>query len=189
VKKFLNFIAVGTFFSTIEEFLTVVVLRGDIPAYFFTLLVLFPIFLTFVYFSSRLLDSFLGDQPRRELAHYFIYGFLGVMIEWFLIGLSPWSDPNANPMIMLVFQLGMFSFWGTVAFAPRLFNNMNELSKAIRSSILGFYIPYFVIVYLVGFIIPGQFKFPVIISLIIFAYLFLNLFYLKYFGRLFKLKP
>lgn len=166
-----------------------VVLQRDIPSYLFTLFVLFPVFLTFVYFSSRLLVRFIPDQPTRELAHYFIYGFLGLMIEWFVIGLSPWSDLNANPLLMLIFQVGMFSFWATVAFAPRLFHNTNELSRTIRSSILKFFIPYFVIVYSVALVIPEEFRFPVLISMIIFGYLFLNLFYLKYFRNFFKPGP
>jgi hypothetical protein len=31
--------------------------------------------------------------------------------------LSPWKNPN---LLQIPFQIGMFSFWGTVAFAPRI---------------------------------------------------------------------
>ena len=86
MKKFLTFLAIGSFFSTVEEFLTVVVLKHDVSSYVFTLLILFPVFLTFVYFSSRLLDRLNPDESARELTHYFTYGLVGLLIEWFVIG-------------------------------------------------------------------------------------------------------
>ncbi len=186
MRKILAFIALGSVFATVEEFLTIVVLKRDLATYLFTLLILFPVFLLFVYFSSRLINRFTGKEPLRELIHFFLYGLIGLMIEWFIIGLSPWSDPSANPIVMFVFQLGMFSFWATVAFIPRLFLNPQELNQRIRKSILKFYIPYFIIVYIIGLAVPESLRFITIIFLIVFGYLFLNLFYLKYFLRAFS---
>jgi len=80
-----------------------------------------------------------------------------------------------------VFQLGMFSFWATVAFTPRLFLVPHELNQRIRKSILRFYVPCFVLVYVVGLSVPANLKFKTIIPLVIFGYLALNIFYLKYF--------
>jgi hypothetical protein len=185
VKRFLAFIGIGSAFATVEEFLTVVVLKHDLASYIFTLLILFPVFLTIVYFSSKLLDRLSQTEPARELAHFFTYGGAGLLIEWFLIGLSPWSDPNANPIVMLLFQLGMFSFWATVGFAPRLFLNADALSQSTRKSILRFYIPYFVVVYLLILVLPASLRFIVLITLIIFGYGFLNVFYARYFMRSF----
>ena len=186
MKKLGKFIAIGTIFSTVEEFLTVVVLRHDTGSYVFTLLVLFPVFLTLVFYSSRLLDGLFSNEPAREVAHYLVYGAAGLMIEWFLIGLSPWSNPQANWILMLVFQLGMFSFWATVGFVPRLFLNPAEASVRTRKSIAGFYAPYFLFVYLVAAIAPREKKFGVLIPLILFGYLFLNVFYLRYFQHQFS---
>jgi hypothetical protein len=42
-----------------------------------------------------------------------------------------------------------------------------------------------VTVYLISFLVPEHMKFAAIISLILFGYLFLNVFYLKYFLRSF----
>jgi hypothetical protein len=189
MKKFLTFIAVGSFFATVEEFLTVVVIRHDFGSYLFTLLILFPVFLTLVWGASRLTDRLARRPPARELLHFFTYGLAGLLIEWFLIGLSPWSDPQANPALMLIFQLGMFSFWATVGFAPRLFTTPGDLSSRTRKGILRFYIPYFIVVYLIGFLLPQQLKFIVLIALIVLGYLALNLFYLRYFRRSFAAGP
>ena len=186
MRRFLKFIAVGSFFATVEEFLTVVVLRRDVASYLFTLVVLFPAFLAFVWASSRLLDRLARRQPTRELLHFLCYGLVGLLIEWFLIGLAPWSDPNAHPALMLLFQLGMFSFWATVAFAPRLFLTPGELSRRARRAILTFYVPYFLAVYVVALSIPARWKFGAVIALIVFGYLTLNGFYLAYFVRSFR---
>ena len=181
MKKFAAFIAVGTFFSTVEEFLTVLVLKHDFASYLFTLLILFPVFLTLAYFSSRLPDRLVHGRRAQELTHYFVYGLAGLMIEWFLIGLSPWSDPSANPLVMFVFQLGMFCFWATVGFAPRLFANTDEWSRKTRGSILKFYLPYFLVAYLIAFLAPKEARFLAVIGLIILGYLIVNVFFLRYF--------
>ncbi len=185
MKRFLPFLGIGSFFATVEEFLTVVVLKRDFASYVFTLLILFPVFLSFVYFSSKRLDRLFENDPVRQLAHFLAYGFVGLMFEWFAIGLSPWKDPEGNPLLMLVFQLGMFSFWATVAFVPRLFLGPHELNRRIRKSILRFYVPYFVLVYIVGLSVPADLKFKTIIPLIILGYLTLNFFYLRYFLTVF----
>jgi len=183
VRRFLAFLAVGSFFATVEEFLTVVVLRRDVASYVFTLVVLFPAFLTLVWASSRLLDRLAGRQTTREVLHFLLYGLVGLLIEWFLIGLTPWSNPDAHPALMLLFQLGMFSFWATVAFAPRLFLTPGELSRRARRAILTFYVPYFLAVYVVALVTPERWQFGAVIALVVFGYLALNGFYLAYFVR------
>jgi hypothetical protein len=183
VRRLLAFIAVGSFFATVEEFLTVVVLRRDVASYLFTLMVLFPAFLAFVWAASQLLDRLAGRQTTQEELHFFVYGLVGLLIEWFLIGLTPWSDPNAHPALMLLFPLGMFSFWATVAFAPRLFLTPGPPSRRARKAILTFYVPYFLAVYVVALLIPGRWKFGAVVALVVFGYLALNGFYLAYFVR------
>ncbi len=185
LKRYLKFLLAGSFFATVEEFLTVAVLKRDLGAYLFTLIVLFPAFLTLVYFSSRLLDRLARSEPARELIHFF-YGLFGLMLEWFAIGLSPWSDPNANPVVMTVFQLGMFSFWATVGFAPRLFVSAQPLSRKTARAILWFYVPFFGLACPIGLLAPASVKFFAIIGPVVLAYLVLDLFYLSYFVRLFQ---
>lgn len=170
MRRYLTFLGAGTFFSTVEEFLTIVILKRDIPSYLMTLLILFPAFLTLVFLSGRVIDRVLLDSPWREPTHFVVYATAGLMIEWFAIGLSPWSNPAANPVVMLLFQLGMFSFWGTVAFVPRLFIRSDDQSVNTRRSILRFYVPYFLIVYLVALTVPDRMRFAATIILIIVGY-------------------
>ena len=170
MKTFVTFVAIGSVFATVEEFLTIVVLRRDVPSYLFTLLVLFPTYLSFVYFSSRIIDRLIPREPARDLAHLLIYGFLGLFLEWSLMGLSPWSNPAANPLLMLAFQVGMFAFWATVATAPRVFLDRRGPSRHARRWIVRFFVPYFALVYSVGLSVPESLRFATIIPLIVVGY-------------------
>ena len=183
LKNYLTFLLAGTFFSTVEEFLTVVVLKHDVPAYVFTLIVLFPVFLTFVFLSGRIIDRVLFGSAFRDPAHFLTNAAIGLLIEWFAIGLSPWSNPDANPLLMTLFQLGMFSFWGTVAFAPRLFIRSDDFSVRARRSILRFYLPYFLVVYLVALTVPEQLRFAATIILILIGYYVVVILLVRYFRQ------
>ena len=179
--RYLRFLAIGVIVAATEEFLTVVVLRGDLLAFLLAIFLLFPIFLTISYFVGRRLDRADIADPRREVIYLVLLGMLGLMVEWFLIGLSPWSNPDAPAVLMCGFQFGMFSFWAGVAYLPRLFSQPEAQRAAIRGSILRFLLPYFLLVYLAAFTIPQPLKSWLVIILIIFGFEFLHLFYLRYF--------
>ncbi len=180
MKKYSIFIGTGFLFSTAEEFLSIIVLRHDVASFLFTFFILFPFYLSFVYFSSKLIRYASPHPPTQELIHYFAYGVIGLIIEWFIIGLAPWKDAVANPVLLIVFNLVMFCFLATVAFAPRIFITPGELSDRMQNAIQRFFIPYFMIVYVVAFTVPDELKFLTIITMIIFGYLFLNMLFLRY---------
>src|SRR5262249_16673533 len=153
--------------------------RRDVPSYVFTLVVLFPVFLVLVYASSRFLDRLFRGERTRGLAHLVAYGSFGLLLEWTLMGMAPWSNPRANPLLMLVFQLGMFSFWATVATAPRVF--LDPQGRDARRRILRFYVPYFVVVYVVGLSVRPHARFAVLIPPIILGYLIVTALLVKHF--------
>jgi hypothetical protein len=185
MKRYARFVAVGSVFATVEEFLTIVILKHDVGSYIFSLVVLFPVFLSFVYGSARLLGRMSRTEAQRELVHFFAYGWAGLMIEWYLIGLSPWSNPDANPLLMLVFQLGMFSFWATVAFVPRLFLSSTGADRQCFRSVARFYGAWFGCVYVIGLAAPEHLRFAVVIPLVIAGLLVLDLLYARHFLRAF----
>src|SRR5262249_6976451 len=88
VRRLVSFVAIRSVLATVEEFLTVVVLRRDVPSYLFTLLVLFPTYLSFVYFSSRIIDRLIAREPAHDLVHLLSYGSLGLLLEWTIMGLA-----------------------------------------------------------------------------------------------------
>jgi len=181
LKPFVKFILAGSVVATVEEFLTIVVLKRDWPSYVFTLLILFPIFLTLVFFTSRALDRFWKTENAREVAHFATYGMAGMMIEWFLIGLAPWKNSHGHPILMLLFQLGMFSFWSTVGFAPRLYLNSSEAARHTRRKLARFFRIWFAFVYPLVLILPQEKRFGPTIVLIILGYLTVNVGFLRYF--------
>jgi hypothetical protein len=71
VKRFAAFIAVGSFFATVEEFLTVIILRRDIGAYVATLSV--PVELKFAAIISLIIIGYfiLNMFFVRYLVHAF----------------------------------------------------------------------------------------------------------------------
>jgi hypothetical protein len=86
------------------------------------------------------------------------------------MGLSPWSNPVANPRMMLGFQVGMFAFWATVATAPRVFLDRRGPGRHARQRIVRSFVPYFVLVYGVGLSVPERLQFAIIIPLIVVGY-------------------
>ena len=170
MRRYLAFLGIGTLFSTVEEFLTVGILKHDFPAYLFTLIVLFPAFLTFVYFASRLVCRLARRKAAQELVHFWLPGSVGILIEWFVIGLSPWAGPRANIVLVLLFQTGMFCFWATVGYAPRVFASADSAAADTRRSILRFYLPYFALVYVAVFLAPVSLRFAVMIPAIVVGY-------------------
>jgi hypothetical protein len=172
MKRFVGFLAIGSAFSTVEEFLTVVVLRHDVPSYVFTLVILFPLYLGFVFVFGRfVLERLVRDREAQDVVHFLTFAAVGLVLEWTLMGLAPWSNPDANPFAMFVFQLGMFAFWGTVATAPRIFLDPRESCRRTRRAVLLFAIPHAALTYSVGLSAPVRLRFPIIIPLIIVGYL------------------
>jgi hypothetical protein len=86
------------------------------------------------------------------------------------MGLSPWSNPVANPLLMLAFQVGMFAFWATVATAPRVFLDRRGPGRHARQRIVRFFVPFVVLVYGVGLSAPERLRFAIIIPLIVVGY-------------------
>jgi hypothetical protein len=188
-RKLLAFVAIGLCFATVEEFLTVVVLRHDVASYVFTVVVLFPAFLLFVAGTSRVTDLLVRRESLREPIHFVTFGLIGLMIEWFLIGLTPWSNPRAPVALMALFQVGMFSFWATVAYAPRMLLSRDEGGRAIRKAVVWFSVVYFALVYVVAATVPGRWRFATVISLLVLGYLVLDGLFVACFVRLLSDDP
>jgi hypothetical protein len=86
------------------------------------------------------------------------------------MGLSPWSNPAANPLLMLAFQVGMFAFWATVATAPRVFLDRRAPGRHARRLIVWFFVPYFALVYCVALSVAASLRFAIIIPLLVVGY-------------------
>ena len=137
-------------------------------------------FLIVVRLISKRLDKRMVES-QAVLAYYAIAGSIGLAVEWLLIGLSPWSNTSANPVLMLVFQFGIFSFWGSVAFAPKLLMDRRasvaQLRKWYRRCLpLGF-----ASIYFVTFTASQQARFILGVGSVLATFILLNPFYFQYF--------
>src|SRR5262245_18478293 len=118
-------------------------------------------------------------ESAREVTHWIVYGLVGLGFGWFGMGFTSWTEVGP-PFLVVGFQLGMFCFWSTVAFAPRLFLGERESQRKVSRQILWFYVPYFAVVYTVGLSVPTEMRFGTIIVLIVIGHYILNLFFVKY---------
>ena len=130
-KKFFLY---GLAIAALEEFITQGVLKESYFLWIFTLLP-FGVFLGIAGCAWAVLHRFMAKWLAVVL-YYLAAGAMGLAVEWFLIGLSPWSDRTSPPALVAVFHAGMFSFWGTVALAPRILLDLRPRVAKLRRRFL-----------------------------------------------------
>lgn len=112
MRRFLTFVAIGVFVAGVGEFLFGVLIRSDVKG-FLASLVIYAALLSGAWGVGRWMEGRIRSRFGREFAYYLAFASLGLMIEWCVIGNSPWRNPSAN-------QPGMFFFWGSVFTLPRI---------------------------------------------------------------------
>src|SRR5215510_9732547 len=109
--------------------------------------------------THTLLRTRLGTGNRLELSFSAVSGGTGLMVEWFLIGLSPWNSFGPDPLVSTLFQLAMFSFWGSVAFVPRILQDKRLTVAGLVKQLKRSLIAGFAIIYLLTFLVGRQAQF------------------------------
>lgn len=141
MKNYFQFVIVGLIFFAVMEFAFSVQIRGDIDNF------IGSIFINFFYFSLaygliKLLFKFQEISYKKDIFLFIFFGIIGLLIEWFLIGNSPWGNPQAS-------QITMFMYWGGgVLFSKLLLETKLEFSQVKKYSIIFFFI--YSILYLGG---------------------------------------
>jgi hypothetical protein len=107
-------------------------------------------------------------------------------VEWFVIGLSPWSDRTSPMALIAVFHAGMFSFWGTVALAPRILLDLRPQAAGLRRRFLIAFATLGAATYVTTFAakIVGADRgaqFLATIGPVVITFLSMNVFYMQYF--------
>ena len=183
-KSSLHFYFLGLLIAGLEEFITQGVLKRTLTGWIIPTLIAFIPFLVLVRIIGWCVAKSLSEAGA-VLIYYFAAGAIGLLVEWFLIGLNPWRDPQAPILPLLIVHIGMFSFWASVALAPRwLQDNRPEISK-LRGSGRRFLTCSLVVIYTLTFVVPKKVQFPVSIGAVLLAFLSLNVFH---FGYICKLK-
>ena len=178
MKKYTVLILIGLFFAAPGEILNHFVFNPSSSGLsgFVRTMIIYVVFLSIVWSGLRFLFK-KYSRLAASLVSYLIVGFVGLMIEWFIIGNSPWQNPEAN-------DLGMFTFWGTMVLAPLILTDMN-ISKKFRKTLWIYFLAASIISLILGVTSRGDLRF---LGLLIWIYstIGLNVFYLKYFWFLKK---
>ncbi|MBI2928269.1 MAG: hypothetical protein HYY24_21580 [Verrucomicrobia bacterium] len=178
-KASLRFYFLGLAVAALEEFITQGVLKQNYAAWIVPTIIAFVPFLILVRCIGGLLDNNFAEA-RAVLIYYVAAGGIGLLFEWFVIGLTPWSNPSAPFLAMLIFQLGMFSFWGSVALAPRLLLDRRESVGRVRRWFVRALISGMAVIYVLAFTVPREIRFPATIAAVLFTFLALNISYHQY---------
>ena len=157
----LQFILLGLLTAAIGEWQFSVFLRADLDNFIGSLL-FNALYMTGVYSLTRVFLGILRQRPYTLVAYTAGFGSSGLMIEWFLIGNSPWGNPQAS-------QVGMFAYWSCMALVPLIF----LLKKRLLQTLITRYAFGYTLLILLGqFAIPSpEWRFAFHIYAVIFGYL------------------
>lgn len=157
----IQFILLGLLTATIGEWQFSVFLRDDLDNFIGSLF-FNTLYMSVVYLVMRVLLTTLRNRPKFILFYTGLFGLGGLMIEWFLIGNSPWGNPDAS-------QVGMFAYWACMALVPLMF--LLEKQR-LQAFILRYGLVYTALVLLGQFAIPSpDWRFAFHIYAVILGYL------------------
>ena len=173
MKRLIVFILTGVLFAAPGEYLFSVTIRGDL-ANFFGAMGFNSLYLLLVYLAARLLMHLVRHRLAALLIYYFATGLAGLMIEWYLIGNSPWGNPDAS-------QVGMWAYWTSMSMMGLIFSDPDPAVHSLRMRIAAICLPAAAGALLLANLLPtADLRFVVSIWLVVAGYTLLTLFYLPY---------
>ena len=176
MRRLLIFVVLGLLFAAPGEVLNQILSRHNLPAFRSTM-VSYSVLLLIGFFVEKGISA-VFRKSRARLAYYLLFGLLGLMVEWFLLGNAPVLEP-----FQIVTQPGMFTYWGTMLLAPCLM--MEPDFAELKKSFARFFASFSLLYLLVALAVPRD-KGGIFFAFIIFAggTTALNYFYVKYFREL-----
>jgi hypothetical protein len=174
----------GLAIAALEEFITQGVLKQAYFAWIFTL-VPFAVFLGITGCLWAVLHR-LAAERLAVVAYYLAAGSIGLAVEWYLIKLAPWSDTTSPPVFVAIFHAGMFSFWGTVALAPRILldarPNVARLRRRFLIALTALGVATYVLTFAAKIAAAEKgVQFLASIGPVVITFLMMNVFYVQYF--------
>ena len=173
MKHFLLTLVLGSLLATLGEFLFCVLVRQSFPDYLFTLAA-YPVILALAYGPMRWIERRMPTPQSADLAVYTFAGLAGLAIEWFIIGNSPWANPDAN-------DLGMFAYWATVLAMPRLLLDRRDYLRPVRRAAAVAFAAFSAAALTIGLLTPQALRLFVLVWLVVIGYAGMNLFFLRAF--------
>jgi hypothetical protein len=173
VKRFLLTLVLGTLFATLGEFLFCVLVRQSVPDYLFTLAA-YPVILAVAALPMRWIERHMPAPLAADIGVYAFAGFAGLAIEWFVIGNSPWANPDAN-------DPGMFAYWATVLAMPRLLLDRRPYLRRVRREAAIAFAAYAPSALAIGLLTPQILRLYVLVWVVMIGYTAMNLLFLRSF--------
>src|SRR4051812_39387041 len=106
MRKLLVFVLLGLLFAVPGEVLNQILARRNVRAFRSTM-ISYAVLLIIAFFVEKGISAAVRNKANARTAYYLLFGFLGLMVEWFLLG----NGPSLNPLQIIV-QPGMFTYWG-----------------------------------------------------------------------------
>jgi hypothetical protein len=173
LKHFLLTLVLGSLFATLGEFLFCVLVRQSVPDYLFTLAA-YPVILALAYGPLRWIERHLPGPLAADVSVYAFVGLAGLAIEWFIIGNSPWANPDAS-------DLGMFAYWATVLAMPRLLLDRRDYLRPVRRAAAVAFAAFGAGALWIGLLTPQALRLFVLVWVVVIGYAGMNLFFLRAF--------
>ncbi len=170
-KKLLKTLVIGWIFAAIVETINMGIGQGLWVGMILTVLLFYGFFILCGYWYSTKSE----EQPLR---HFIIFGFVGLMFEWFIFGMVPWGI--GNPIVMVLIQTGMFSHWATVTFGPRFLLDEEHDVRGLKKSFIIFYIIGMSAVFILGFLSSEKARWTIMILGNVIVYTVLIIWYVKF---------
>lgn len=127
MKAILLFVVIGVLTAAVGEWQFSVLIRGD-WANLYGSIVFNAIYLTGAFVVTRLIFRLVA---RREIALLLCAGLAavcGLLVEWFLIGNSPWGNPQAS-------QVGMAAYWACLVIVPLIMIDPDRRLRSLKGYI------------------------------------------------------
>jgi len=176
MKKLLIFISLGLAFAAPGEVLNQILARQSVRAFRSTM-ISYGVLLLIGFFVGKGISA-IFKRSRARLIYYLLFGSLGLMVEWFLLGNAPVLEP-----LQVITQPGMFTYWGTMLLAPWLM--MEPDLSVLKWAFAGYFVLFSIFYLLVALVVPRD-KGGIFFGFVFFATgtTALNYFYVKYFKML-----
>ncbi len=127
VLRMIGFVGIGLVVAGIGEMQFSVFIRSDINNLIGSL-VFNAVYLAVASLVSWCVVARLGDCLATMVWHVGLFGTAGLMIEWFLIGNSPWGNPQAS-------QIGMFAYWSAMVVVPFVVMRQNARLATLKKTV------------------------------------------------------
>ena len=168
----LRFVGYGIGFVLIPEFTNLVIIN-QMPGGYLGALLIYCTLLVVGYGIQKLIDRLFNGPVFSNILTILVFGLLGLALEWFVIGNSPWENPDA-------IQWGMFAYWVGLFMVPRILIDDRESVQGLSRRIKIVYLIYAILHLILALTLPSSLLIFVIPLLWTVVYTCFGGFYVRY---------